>query len=153
MKYVHKTFKTCYFRNKMAEKGTCGNELSFTDRFCFKCGSKVESKLSVCNQAKTLDHYMSIKGECRVGFNTKISSSSSKRKSTRQCPPSKKPVDNRVVIQVDIITENDGILTAKRGSKLPVKVCKDFDSEKVLAAAIKKHSDHDQFFVLMANST
>ena len=33
-----------------------------------------------------------------------------------------------------------------RGSKIPLKVCKDFSSEQTLTAAVKKHADHDQFF-------
>ena len=51
------------------------------------------------------------------------------------------------MINVGIVSENEeGILAVKRGSKLALKVGKDFGSEQVLVIAIKKHSDHDQFF-------
>ena len=51
------------------------------------------------------------------------------------------------MINIGIIAETEkGNLSVVRGSKIPLKVCKDFSSEQTLTAAVKKHADHDQFF-------
>ena len=46
-----------------------------------------------------------------------------------------------------MISKNkEGKLVVKRGSKVALKVSRDEGATEVRKAAIKKHSDHDQFF-------
>ena len=46
-----------------------------------------------------------------------------------------------------MISKNkEGKLVVKRGSKVAFKVRKDEGAAEVRKAAVKKHSDHDQFF-------
>ena len=60
---------------------------------------------------------------------------------------SKSGIDNRVVIHVGLISENEeGKLAIVRGSKVALRVGKDFGAPEVCEAAVKKHSGHDQFF-------
>ena len=40
----------------------------------------------------------------------------------------------------------EGKLVVKRGSKVALKVRRDEGAAEVRKAAVKKHSDHDQFF-------
>ncbi|KAK3736371.1 hypothetical protein QZH41_006146 [Actinostola sp. cb2023] len=42
--------------------------------------------------------------------------------------------------------DEEGELVKARGSRLPLKVGKELNAKQVLDAAVKKHSDHDQFF-------
>ena len=52
-----------------------------------------------------------------------------------------------VIINLGLIESNHkGIVKIKRGSKVPVKVEKIFTAEDVQKAAIKKHSETDQYF-------
>ena len=73
-----------------------------------------------------------------------------KRKQQQHHPgreSSRRPSDSPLVINVGIIAKNEkGNLSVVRGSKIPLKVCKDFSSEQTLTAAVKTHTDDDQFF-------
>ena len=52
-----------------------------------------------------------------------------------------------VVLNVGMISKNEeGKRVIKRGSKVALKVRKDEGAAEVRKAAVKKHSDHDQFF-------
>ena len=56
-------------------------------------------------------------------------------------------IRSEVIINVGLIESNDkGIVKIKRGSKMPVKTEKIFTAEDVQKAAIKKHSEIDQYF-------
>ena len=51
------------------------------------------------------------------------------------------------MINVGLFESNDeGDIFPKRGSRIPVKVGKQYTAEEVLKTALKKHSDNDQFF-------
>ena len=51
------------------------------------------------------------------------------------------------MINVGLITENEeGNLAIVRGSRVALKVGKDYGVVEVCQAAVKKHTDHDQFF-------
>ena len=54
--------------------------------------------------------------------------------------------NNSVVINVGLMKDTDKGLCITRGSRLPVKVQKCFNSGQVLQAATEKHANHDQFF-------
>ena len=70
-----------------------------------------------------------------------------KKKGSNTSVNSKKTVDNRVVLNVGMVSKNkEGKLVVKRGSKVALKVRRDERAAEVRKAAIKKHSDHDQFF-------
>ena len=70
-----------------------------------------------------------------------------KKKGSNTSVNSKKTVDNRVVLNVGMVSKNkEGKLVVKRGSKVALKVRKDEGAAEVRKAAVKKHSDHDQFF-------
>ena len=58
-----------------------------------------------------------------------------KKKGSNTSVNSKKTVDNRVVLNVGMVSKNkEGKLVVKEGAP------------EVRKAAVKKHSDHDQFF-------
>ena len=136
----------------------CGETYNdYGDLFCTHCGNqrRAEGKTNNATESprqssketretKTLQQYMAGKSKERCGFFNR------KRKQQQHHPAtesSKRPSDSRVVINVGIIAENEkGNLSVLRGSKIPLKVCKDFSSEQTLTAAVKKHADHDQFF-------
>ena len=70
-----------------------------------------------------------------------------KKKGSNTSVNSKNTVDNRVVLNVGMISKNkEGKPVVKRGSKVALKVRKDEGAAEVRKAAVKKHSDHDQFF-------
>ena len=133
---------------------SCGSKVNAVDKFCFKCGSTVvkpslnnenmqisesarSDEKATKSEIKTIAQYMTSKAEERAGFSKQ--NKHYKRKSTDKGPSSKRATENRVVINVGIVSENEeGILAVKRGSKLALKVGKDFGSEQVLVIAIKK---------------
>ena len=67
-----------------------------------------------------------------------------KRKANNMASTSKRGIDNRVVIHVGLIGEDEeGKLSIVRRSKVALRVGKDFGVREVCEAAVKKHSDHD----------
>ena len=138
---------------------SCGSKVNCGDKFCFKCGAKVLSgrestseeenaSSSSSSSAKPMSQFLASKAEERRGF-FKPNKICSKRKAPTGPGSSSRSkfVDNRVVINVGIIRENEeGKLAVVRGSKVALKVGKDFGGVEVLRAAVKKHADHDQFF-------
>ena len=51
------------------------------------------------------------------------------------------------MINIGLITENEeGNLAIVRGSKVALKVGKDYGVVEVCQVAVKKRTDHDQFF-------
>ena len=132
----------------------CGSKLKDGHQFCGKCASKSASETNrnntssaTCSSTKSqtnmLEQYMSSKSAQRSGFFSK----KRKQEKTTSCDASKKAVDSRVAINVGKITENEnGELRAVRGSRLPIKVSKDFNAKQVLDAAVQKHSNHNQYF-------
>ena len=56
-------------------------------------------------------------------------------------------MNNRVVINVGLITGNEeGNFAIVRGSRVALKVGKDYGVVEVCQAAVKRRADHDQFF-------
>lgn len=130
------------------------------DKFCFKCGSKVpetshssvristpeDERALSSSSTKSLSQYLASKVEERRGFN-KPNKAGFKRKVNNPGSSSKRVMDNRVVINVGLITENkEGNLAIIRGSKVALKVGKDFGAVEVCQAAVKKRTAHYQFF-------
>ena len=133
---------------------SCGSKVNCGDKFCFKCGAKVLSgrestseQENASSSAKPMSQFLASKAEKRSGF-FKPSKCFKRKAPTGPGSSSRsKLVDNRVVINVGLIRENEeGKLAVVRGSKVALKVGKDFGAVEVLRAAVKKHADHDQFF-------
>ena len=110
------------------------------DKFCFKCGSKVpetslsgrESKLeeeqaSSSSSTGSLSQFLAAKGEERSGFSKPNKGFKRKANNTGSTSKGKRGIDNRVVIHVGLISENEeGKLAIARGSKVALRVGKDF---------------------------
>ena len=134
-----------------------GSKVNYSDKFCFKCGAKVlsgrertaseEENASSSSSGKPMSQFLASKVEERRGFFKPKKKRFEKKSPHRSRIFFEKFVDNRVAINVGIIRENEkGKLAVVRGSKVALKVGKDFGAVEVLRAAIKKHADHDQFF-------
>ena len=137
---------------------SCGCRVNSGDKFCFKCGAKVpesslcgrgstpeEENASSSSSTKSLYQFLVSKAEERSGFSKP--NIGFKRKANNTASTSKRGIDNRVVIHVVSISEDEeGKLAIVRGSKVTLRVGKDFGVREVCEAAVKKHSDHDQFF-------
>ena len=131
------------------------------DKFCFKCGSKVseispsarvstpeDQGASSSSSTKSLSQYLACKAEERRAYNKPNNKTGFKRKFNDPGSSSKRVANNRVVINVGLITENEeGNLAIVRGSRVALKVGKDYGVVEVCQAAVKKHADHDQFFL------
>ena len=64
-------------------------------------------------------------------------------KTNRKAPNSRA----EVVINVGLIETNEkGIVSIKRGSRLAIKIAKKLSAKEFAGVAVKKHADHDQFF-------
>ena len=138
---------------------SCGSKLNPGDKFCFKCGSKVagiahssgrvgtpENELASSSSTKSLSQYLASKAEERRDYKPN-NKAGFKRKVNDTGSSSKRVVNNRVVINVGLITENEeGNLAIVRGSRVALNVAKDYGVVEVCKAAVKKHADHDQFF-------
>ena len=140
---------------------SCGCRVNSGAKFCFKCGAKV-AETSLCGRGstpeeeipssssstKSLSQFLVSKAEERSGFSKP--NKGFKRKANNTGSTSKRGIDNRVVIHVGLISENEeGKLAMVRGSKVALRVVRDFGAQEVCEAAVKKHSDltdHDQFF-------
>ena len=127
--------------------GKCGTKIKEDFNFCTTCGNKVKN---IEKAEKTLDlkEFIKNKGSERGSFFKRKN-----KKEEQQQPVKRKKFTfssrskvEDVTINIGIISDTNGQLTISRGSKLPVRVSKHFDSAQVLLAAVKKHSDHDQFF-------
>jgi len=130
------------------------------DKFCFKCGSKVaeisqpsgrvgtpeDERASSSSSTRSLSQYLASKAEERREYKPN-NKARFKRKVNDPGSSSKRVVNSRVVINVGLITENEeGNLAIVRGSRVALKVGKDYGVVEVCKAAVKKHADHDQFF-------
>ena len=139
---------------------SCGSKVNSGDKFCFKCGSKVpetslsgrdskleEEQASSSSSTRSLSQFLTAKVEERSGFSKPNKGFKRKANNTGSTSKGKRGIDNRVVIHVGLISENEeGKLAIARGSKVALRVGKDFGAREVCEAAVKKHSDHDQFF-------
>ena len=137
---------------------SCGCRVNSGDKFCFKCGAKVsetslsgrgstpeEENASSSSSTKSLSQFLVSKAEERSGFSKP--NKGFKRKANNTASTFKRGIDNRVVIHVGLISEDEeGKLAIVRGNKVALRVGKDFGVREVCEAAVKKHSDHDQFF-------
>ena len=92
----------------------------------------------------SLSQYTTSKSEERRGFGKPHNGLKWKSKNTTA--DSKKTVDNRVVINQGMISEDEDCkLVVQMGSKEALKVRKDEGAAKLCKDAVKKHSDRDQF--------
>ena len=133
---------------------SCGEELGVHDRYCVKCGSKrkapTQSPPDNIKRTKTLNDFIQEKGKERHGFfkQKKVRNSSG----TATCPRTSKVkassnIRSEVLINVGLFESNDeGDIFPERGSRIPVKVGKQYTAEEVLKTALNKHADNDQFF-------
>ena len=56
-------------------------------------------------------------------------------------------IRSEVLINVGLLESNEeGDIFPKRGSRIPVKVGKQYTADEVLKTALNKHADNDQFF-------
>eukprot|EP00794_Sanderia_malayensis_P020690 gene20690-22727_t len=141
----------------------CGSQAKDGDRFCIRCGKKIAAELegnehNARNDAVSLSSFMNLKTEERISrFERKRKDDeppqSSKRSNTTrvgkvQNRAKKQSNSESVLINIGIARENEqtGGLSNARGSKLPTRVEKHFGYHEVLELAVKKHSDHDQYF-------
>ena len=132
---------------------SCGEELGEHDRYCVKCGSKMKAPTqSPPENIKRTKFLMTLsKKKERHGFfkQKKIRNSSG----TTACPRSSKVrespnIRSEVLINVGLFDSNDeGDIFPK--SRIPIKVWKQYTAEEFLKTALKKHSDNDQFFLLL----
>ena len=132
---------------------SCGEELGEHDRYCVKCGSKMKAPTqSPPENIKRTKFLMTLsKKKERHGFfkQKKIRNSSG----TTACPRSSKfrespNIRSEVLINVGLFDSNDeGDIFPK--SRIPIKVWKQYTAEEFLKTALKKHSDNDQFFLLL----
>ena len=131
-----------------------GEELGVRDRYCVKYGSKrkapTQPPLDNIKRTRTLNDFIQEKGKKRHGFfkQKKVRNSSG----TATCPRTSKVkassnIRSEVLINVELFESNDeGDIFPKRGSRIPVKVGKQYTAEEVLKTALNKHADNDQFF-------
>ena len=95
-------------------------------------------------EARRLNWALASKAEERREPNNKAGL---KRKVNDIGSSSKQVGNNRVLINVGLITGNEeGNLAIVRGSRVALKVGKDYGVVEVCQAAVKRHADHDQFF-------
>ena len=109
---------------------SCGCRVNSGDKFCFKCGAKVpdtslsergstpeEEIASSPSSTKSLSQLLVSKAEERSGFSKP--NKGFKRKASNMGSTSKRGIDNRVVIHVGLIRENEeGKLAIVRRSKV-----------------------------------
>ena len=154
MEDISRTCDKCGF--KEVQKGDvfchkCGEAL---EGYCRKCGLLLSNKKCVkCivdmsrqqpsssrqqTQTLSLEDFTEAKGKQRVGFKP--------RKSAIKNTP--QPVKQKnVTIKVGLILSDDnGELKVKRGSKVSVSVPCDINAENLCKAAVEKHSALDQYF-------
>ena len=94
----------------------------------------------------SLSQYTTSKSEERRGFGKPHNGIGLKWKGKNTTADSKKTVDNGIVINQGMISEDEGCkLVVKMGSKEALKVRKDEGAAKLCKDAVKKHSDRDQF--------
>ena len=130
-------------KRKMADKegarfcSTCGEKLIGNDRYCIKCANKrkldnqeIATESVKKSRTKSLGQFIQEKGKERHGFfkpkfrfNSRTSSNT---------PPN---LRSEVIINVGLIESNDKGIVEKI-----------FTAEDVQKAAIKKHSEIDQYF-------
>ena len=92
----------------------------------------------------SLSQHTTSKGEERRGFGKPHNGLKWKGKNTTA--DSKKTVDNWVVINQGMISEDEDCkLVVQMGSKEALKVWKEEVAVKLCKDAVKKHSDRDQF--------
>lgn len=131
--------------------GKCGTKVKDVN-FCTTCGNKIKNTEKTEEKTHNLMEYLSSKGSERAGFfkrkgqDEQQQSQQSRKKKFASLSSKKSRVQEIVTINVGIISDSNGQLGILRGSKLPVQVSRNCDSSQVLLAAVKKHSDHDQFF-------
>ena len=109
--------------------------------FCFKCGSKIaeishpsarastpeNQCASSTSSTKSLSQYLASKAEERRAYNKPNNKAGFKRKVNDPGSSSKRVANNRVVINVGLVTENEeGNLAIVRGSRVALKVGKDY---------------------------
>ena len=126
----------------------------------FKCGSKVaeishpsarvstpeDQRASSTSSTKSLSGLIAILGlqtgrtwEERRAYNKPNNKAGFKRKVNDPGSSSKRVANNRVVINVGLVTENEeGNLAIVRGSRVALKVGKDYGVVEVCQAAVKK---------------
>lgn len=135
---------------------SCGSKVSCSDKFCFKYGAKVlsgresiseEENALYSSSRKPMSQFLASKAQERCGFFKPNECLKRKAPTGPGSSSRSRLIDNRVVINIVIIHENEeGKLAVVRGSKVALKVQKDFGAVEVLPAAIKKHADRNQFF-------
>ena len=78
----------------------------------------------------------------------KIRNSSGTATCTRMSKVKASPnICSEVLINLGLFESNDaGDIFLKKGSRMPVKVGKQYTAEEVLKTALKKHADNNQFF-------
>ena len=97
---------------------SCGCRVNSGDKFCFKCGVKVpetslsgrgstpeEENVSSSSSTKSLSQFLVNKAEERSGFSKP--NKGFKRKANNTASTSKRGIDNRVVIHVGLISEDE----------------------------------------------
>jgi len=120
----HQWFSRHFAPSKMVEFCvSCGSKVNPRDKFCFKCGSKVaetshpsaristpkDERALSSSSTRSLSQYLASKAEERRGHKlTKPNNKTGfKRKVNHPGSSSRQVVDNRVVINVGLITENE----------------------------------------------
>ena len=97
---------------------SCGSKVNHGDKFCFKCGAKVaeishpnasvstpeDQRASSTSSTKSLSQYLASKAEERRAYNKPNNKASFKRKVNDPGSSSKRVANNRVVINVGLIT-------------------------------------------------
>ena len=127
---------------------SCGEELGVHDRYCVKYGSKrkapTQSPPDNIKRTKTLNDFIQEKGKERHGLfkQKKVRNSSG----TATCPRTSKVkassnIRSEVLINVGLFESNDeGDIFPKRGSRIPVKVGKQYTAEEVLKNSTEETS-------------
>ena len=125
---------------------TYGELYDENDYFCVKCNDKNistvysdegNSALKESKRPKSLDKYIKEKGKERGFFKPMFLQNANKSSKINRKASN---LREEVVINVVLIEANE------KGSRVAIKIAKKFSLIKVVRVAVKKHTDHDQFF-------
>ena len=133
----------------------CGSEAKANDRFCVKCGKEISGSSNFAvDSPDTRSRPLTLGAFTKRREQERQSHFKPSKTTSKPCvglPPSKHPLPslNRAVqVNVGVLgRDNYGDLKPLRGKRLPVKVKDSCNRLDLKAAAIRKHSNHDQSFI------